>query len=243
MRTILWRTIVIHCLSLIFSKKSKEIWSWRPVARYLRCLTGRFAAGVLHNVGHLAEEIWTWQLGALEACFLFFFSDGFWNGFPAALNSSCFYVVLDFVLLIHRFPSSRSYFVLRQKNKHFAVSSVLIWCFWAWAACHWMLLDSEKYSEPPNVTCGYSPSRHFLNDIFHAQIEPRLAEALSWCPAAVLEIMMNSIFAEESQGFKYDEATLLILTHGKDSSLDRRPIDETESLVSQKRGWHAERFL
>lgn len=33
--------------------------------------------------------------------------------------------------------------------------------------------------------------RHFLQEIFHAQIEPQLEEALNHCPAAVLEIMMN----------------------------------------------------
>ncbi|CAJ1392536.1 unnamed protein product [Effrenium voratum] len=65
-------------------------------------------------------------------------------------------------------------------------------------------------------------SSYFLRDIFQAQIETRLSEALESCPGAVLEIMMNGLLAVETrQGRDAAREFLLRIYSLRDIVLER----------------------
>ena len=77
-------------------------------------------------------------------------------------------------------------------------------------------------------------SRHFLDEIYELQIRPRFAEALSHCPATVLEIMMNGILAEETRsGREAARDFLLQIYHLRDELLEKLPNDHQREQLEQ----------
>ncbi|CAK9058017.1 unnamed protein product [Durusdinium trenchii] len=77
-------------------------------------------------------------------------------------------------------------------------------------------------------------SRHFLQEIFHAQIEPQLEEALNHCPAAVLEIMMNCLLAVETEQGRTAARDFLLQIHRlRDELLEKLPDDQRKKQLHQ----------
>eukprot|EP00435_Cladocopium_sp_Y103_P051299 s1495_g15.t2 len=85
-------------------------------------------------------------------------------------------------------------------------------------------------------------SRHFLDEIYQLQIEPRLGQALNLCPAAVLEIMMNCILAIETEnGREAARDFLLYIYQLRDELFAKLPDDHRkEQLEKLMLEWNAD---